>query len=317
MTPQLSVIMPVYNGTRYVREAVESVLACAEPSLELLLADDGSSDDSVAVAQAVAQGDDRLRVLSLPHGGVGKARHAALMAARGEYIANLDSDDVTLPGRFARQVAFLDREPGVVAVGTRMLAIDATGRPLRILIRHFTHESIEANYFALRGGALGNPSVMFRREAAQRVGGYDGSLQSVCEDSDLWLRLGEVGRLANLPDVCVLYRIHGANLSLDTVDTTARRSVLASVVARARARRGLPDDGGAAQPAERAAWERAVDRALMHHFLGRRASSLALLAWATLRHPTAPATHGALRTMLSAPGSVVTTQHRSPVVATA
>lgn len=299
MTPQVSVIMPVYNGARFVRDAVKSVLGSVGPSIELLLADDGSADNSVDAALAAANGDDRMRVLRLPHGGVGRARQAALEAARGPYIANVDSDDMTFPDRFARQVACLERDAGLVAIGTRVLAVDADGRPLRILIKHFAHDEIEASYMALRSGALGNPSAMFRREAAQRVGGYDVSLGSVCEDTDLWLRLGEVGRLANLPDVLVRYRVHGANVSIDGVDKASRHAVLAMVVARARARRGIEGESVPAPPAMDAVWERPVNRALMHHFRGHRASAVAALAWATLRHPTEPATHGAIRTVLS------------------
>src|SRR5829696_8441401 len=97
MSPRVSVVMPAYGAEKFVAEAVSSVLASRYRDLELLLLDDGSSDATVAEATRAAAGDERLRVIALPHGGVAAARNAGLAHARGELIANLDADDTMFP----------------------------------------------------------------------------------------------------------------------------------------------------------------------------------------------------------------------------
>jgi glycosyltransferase involved in cell wall biosynthesis len=311
MTPRLSVIMPVYNGAAYVADAVRSVLASRGPTLELLLVDDGSTDASVAIAEAAADGDARLRVLRIAHAGVGRARQTALLEARGEYVANLDSDDVTMPDRFARQAAFLDAERDHVAVGSRVLAVDEAGKPLRILIRHFTHEEIDSAHLAMHGGALGNPTAMFRRQSALDAGGYIDAFTTVGEDMDFWLRLAEVGRLANLPDVLIRYRMHGANLSLNKTTMEARHEIMRAIVMSARKRRGLPSLDVAAQPAHPAGWERPVDTALLHYFCGRRVAAITAAVAAVAAFPSAPPARSALRTVIAgSPPSAPSTTRR-------
>src|SRR4051812_32841029 len=108
MSPRVSVVMPVYNGERFIAESVRSVLASDLTDLELLVLDDGSTDGSVAAANAAAAGDPRVRIVTLPHGGVAAARNTGLHEARAPLIANLDADDVMFPHRLSRQLAFLD-----------------------------------------------------------------------------------------------------------------------------------------------------------------------------------------------------------------
>ncbi|MBI3791333.1 MAG: glycosyltransferase family 2 protein [Gemmatimonadetes bacterium] len=297
MTPQLSVIMPVYNGAAWVRDAVASVLASPGVELELVLVDDGSTDDSVARARAQAAGDPRLVVLPVPHGGVARARNAGLHAARGALVANLDSDDTTFPERFARQVAFLAAHPDHVAVGTRALIVDGEGRPQRIWGRHFTHEAIDAAHLAAQGTALGNPTAMFRRQSALDAGGYDDALAKVGEDLDFWLRLAEHGRLANLPDVLICYRVHGSNVSIGQSSKEARAEVTQRVVGAALARRRLAAPPAAGAPPAEYAWERPVNEALLRHFRGERRAATAAALLACARFPAETAARAALRTV--------------------
>jgi glycosyltransferase involved in cell wall biosynthesis len=299
MPPRVTVVMPVYNGEKYIAEAVGSVLASRYADFELLVVDDGSTDASIAEATRAAAGDTRLRVVPMSHGGVAAARDAALREARGEFVANLDADDAMFPERLGRQVAFLDRHPDHVAVGARVLVVDALGRPQRVVVRYFTHEEIDAAHLSGLGGAIGNPAAMFRRQAALAVGGFPPTAHATGEDHDFWLRLAEVGRLANLPDVLIRYRIHGANASTGEGKTERRLAVTLDNLRRAFERRGITDrePTKAAAPPLRAA-ERWCDLALCRHFAGDRVGALWRVAVALALNPAAPATRSAVTRIL-------------------
>jgi glycosyltransferase involved in cell wall biosynthesis len=291
--------MPAYDAQRFVAEAVSSVLASTFRDLELLLLDDGSSDGTIDQATRAAGADDRLRVISLPHGGVAAARNAGLAHARGELVANLDADDVMDRERLARQVAFLDAHPECVAVGSRVLAIDTAGRPIRVLIRHFTHEEIDDAHLNGLAGSLGNPAATFRREAALRAGGYSSELRATGEDHDFWLRMAEIGRLANLPEVLTLYRVHDANTSIARTDREQRTAVTLNTLARAFARRGITGrEPVKQQGAPVTGAERMCDAALLRHFSGDRVGALVRGVASFAMRPTAPATRSALATIL-------------------
>ena len=204
-----------------------------------------------------------------------------------------------LPDRLERQLAYLDAHPECVAVGARVLAMDADGTPLRVLIREFTHEEIDGAHLDGRGGALGNPTATFRADAARRIGGYRDELRTTGEDHDFWLRLAEVGRLANLPDVLVRYRMHDRNASLDAADRERRHAVTRDTLARAYERRGIRDRDAAKRPLpppRRA--ERWRDAALLSHFRGQSLRAVAHAVGAALLEPASPSVRYALRAVL-------------------
>jgi glycosyltransferase involved in cell wall biosynthesis len=242
--PWVSVLMPAYNARRYVGEAIESVLAQTWRDFEFLIIDDGSTDDTPGILQRYAAGDGRIRVLTRSNAGVGAALNAGLAEARGELVARMDSDDVCLPERFARQVEFLRQEPECVLVGSRVLLIDPEGAPLFGMDDIPTgHEAIDEMLLQARWSIV-HPAVMMRRDVVRRLGGYDNDLVPV-EDHDLFLRLAEVGRLANLPDVLLRYRKHPMNSVRVLADRRVR--ALTRVMEAAWARRGLT--GRRAMPA--------------------------------------------------------------------
>ncbi len=299
MVPRVSVIMPVYNGERFIAEAVTSVLASEFRDWELLVLDDGSSDASLSVARRVAGTDARVRILELPHGGIGATRTAGLEHARAELIANLDSDDAMFPHRLSQQVRYLDAHPECVAVGSRSVVVDADGRPVGVAGRYFTHEDIDRSLLDGNGGAIGNDTAMIRRKAALSVGGYAPQLQTSGEDHDMWLRLGEVGRLVCLPDVLNRYRIHEANASLGQGSKERRLPVTLDNLARAFARRGIsgrtPEK---ATPVSLSVGEKARDWALTQYYRGnRRAAVIQVLSTAVV-HPRTPGLSSAARTIL-------------------
>ncbi len=205
--PRISVVLPVYNALPYLEEAVASVLGQSFADFELIAIDDGSTDDSLAVLQRLADGDARLRIITRENRGITPTLNEGIAAATGEFIARMDGDDICLPDRFARQVAFLDRHPEVVVVGGRFLVIDPEGRPLVTMAMPPDHTEIDARHMGGRTMALCHPAAMIRRDAALAVGGYCEEYVNA-QDIDFWLRLAEVGRLANLDEVLLKYRQH-------------------------------------------------------------------------------------------------------------
>jgi glycosyltransferase involved in cell wall biosynthesis len=251
MTPILSVLMPVHNAEPYLAEAVESILGQTFADFEFLIVDDGSTDRSRAILERYAARDRRIRLTSRPNTGHSVALNEMLARARGELVARMDADDVALPERFERQVTYLRAHPDVVCIGTAVQMIDRAGRLLGEAHPGMDHAEIQRQAMAGRC-PLNHPSVMMRRASLAAVGGYRPEFQPA-EDLDLWLRLGEVGLLANLPEPLMRYRQHTASFSERHHQVQLERS--AAAVLEACRRRGIPPEEMALQP-----W-RPVDRA--------------------------------------------------------
>lgn len=233
--PRISVLMPVFNAERYVEAAVRSVLSQTFRDFELLIIDDGSTDASPSILRRLAAIDSRIRLSSRPNAGLVATLNELLAAASGDLIARMDADDLCRPERFERQCAFLDANPACVALGSRSLFIDPEGWPIFEFMDRFSHDEIEAGLFKPEIAML-HPTVMLRRGAVCALGGYRADFPHV-EDLDLFLRLGEVGRLANLPDVLLEYRVHLSSVSHQ--HTVAQSQAALRAVDEARCRRGL------------------------------------------------------------------------------
>ncbi|MBE0644480.1 MAG: glycosyltransferase [Bacteroidetes bacterium] len=227
----VSVILPVYNAHRTLREAVESleadVLHAAEPDcVEVIAVNDGSTDGSGEMLDAMARIAPWLRVLHRSHGGIVSALNAGLAAARGTYIARMDADDASLPGRLTHQRAYLDAHPDIGLVGGQVeFGGDhgsARGYALHVdwLNTLSTPEDIMLARFI--ESPFAHPSVMFRRELVERYGGYrDGAFP---EDYELWLRWMDAGvRMARVDAPVLRWNDPPARLSR----TDARYSVAA------------------------------------------------------------------------------------------
>jgi len=257
--PTVSVLMPVYNAEAYLAEAVESILRQTFADFEFLVIDDGSTDRSGAILEGYAAGERRVRLTRRPNTGYTVALNELLGLASGELVARMDADDVALPHRLERQVDYLRAHTDVVCVGTAVHLIDSAGRYLRDGHPGMDHEAIQQR--ALAGDCpLNHPSVMMRRAAVQAVGGYHPEFEPA-EDLDLWLRLGEVGRLASLPEVLMLYRQHVRSFSERHQRLQLERS--AAAVADACRRRGIPQREVAVS-----AWRPTDRRSRMQSYLG-------------------------------------------------
>lgn len=196
-----------YNAQRYIAQTLDSLLAQTMRDFELIVADDGSEDRTFEILKEYEARDARVRPIRIRHGGIVDAANAGLNAARAELIARADSDDLHMPDRLQKQADYLDANPHVVALGSRMQVIEPYGSPVKNTDHKLTHEEIEAGLLSGDGWALPQPAAMLRKSVAMRVGAYRHDYPW-SEDLDLFLRMAEVGRLENLPDVLVKYRIH-------------------------------------------------------------------------------------------------------------
>lgn len=233
--PPLSVLMPVYNAARYVAEATESILNQTFRDFEFVIIDDGSTDGSLDILRRYEQQDARIRLYSRENRGLVATLNEGIGYCRAPLIARMDADDISLPERFDKQVAFMAAHPEVVLCGTAILCIDEKNRHLRALAPPTTHEDIEAAH--LEGSTcICHPSALLRRETVIDLGGYDENAHLI-EDYDLWLRLGEVGVLANLPEMLLRYREHASSVS--TASHMAQVAARQRVLNAAMVRRGL------------------------------------------------------------------------------
>ena len=210
-TPTVSVIMSVYNAERFVAAAVESILCQTYKNFEFLIVDDGSTDRSHMILKRYAAQDSRIRLFRRANAGYAGALNDLLELSKGKFVARMDADDIAQPDRFRLQVDRLQQEPDLVCVGGAHAMIDERGRWLTCLAMPETHEEIQA--LALAGHTpINHPCAMMRRSAVLQVGAYNTAM-SPCEDLDLWLRLSEMGRLANLKEMVLKYRIHPNSVS--------------------------------------------------------------------------------------------------------
>lgn len=243
MATELSVILPVHNARPYIEAAVRSILAQTYRDFELLLIDDGSTDGSGEILEMLARQDPRIRLTRRANRGLVATLNEGLTQARGTLIARMDADDIALPGRLSRQVDYMWRHPECVAVGSQVLFIDAAGRVIAPRSDMRTeHEAIDRALLAGQWPMV-HPTIVLRRGAAEQIGGPQGLAGSyrdflTWEDHDLFLRLAEIGRLANLPEVLLQYRLHLGSVVHQRGGE--RTPVLQQILTQADQRRGLP-----------------------------------------------------------------------------
>jgi len=208
--PVLSVVIPAYNVEHFVGPAIESVLSQDFQDLEVIVVDDGSSDNT---PQRVAEFDDaRVRMISQPNGGLAAARNTGIRAARGRYIALLDGDDVWLPGYARRHVQALEEDPAIGISFSFLAYIDEQGRPTgQVLTTRLRRPSLQQ---LIRRNSINSHAVV-RAECFRQSGPFDERLRS-CEDHEMWVRiLGRTSYRATLiPRVLTGYRVRQASLSM-------------------------------------------------------------------------------------------------------
>lgn len=218
----VSVIIPAYNQGHFLAEAVNSVLAQTYPLFEVIVVDDGSTDNTAVVAQSFT--DPRVRYVYKKNGGLSSARNEGLRHAQGDFISFLDSDDCFLPEKLEILLAALEEHPPVGLVAGQSIPVDEHGRHVG---KRFDTPLPEDPRRLLLGNPLHVGSVLVRRTWQDKAGFFDESLRSY-EDWDMWLRLARAGcPLHYVPQPVALYRFHTAQMTRDGRQmTTATFAVL-------------------------------------------------------------------------------------------
>ncbi len=203
--PAISVILPVFNGERFLAEAVESILGQSFSDFEFIIIDDGSTDRTAEILRGYD--DRRIRLLPNPRNlGLTQTLNIGLEVARGRFIARMDADDIALPDRLARQMAYFDAHPDVVLVGAGNARSGHDARSLAKATRPLS--PAQFRWQLLFWSPILHPSAMFRAALVREHGlRYDDSAKSA-EDYDMWIRMTELGAAARLPGALVLWRRH-------------------------------------------------------------------------------------------------------------
>lgn len=210
--PHVSIVCSAYNAGVTLRATLESALSQDGVTLELIVVNDGSTDGTAQILDGYAAADPRVHVIHKQNEGLTKALIVGCEAARGQYVARLDTDDICLPGRLRKQAALLDLDPELSFVSCWTRSVGPGDEPLYEICR--SPEPNEATR-GLRDSRLGPPhhgSVMFRKDLYKQVGGYRTEFY-FAQDSDLWLRLVEVGKFACVPEFLYQFRVDPASIS--------------------------------------------------------------------------------------------------------
>lgn len=222
--PLVAVLTPAFNAARYLDEAIRSVEAQSYPHWRLIIVDDGSTDDTAAIAARHAAADPRITLLRQPNGGISAARNACLaqVPAAAAYAINFDADDRLVPEALTRLVAYLEAHPAATAVLCGARTIDGTGRVtgVRRTLRFRRRAGLPwplrgsgpipfLNFYCSYGVG---PFALFRAAALRAAGPYDPTL-APSEDADVFCRLALAGEVHQLPDRLYDYRWHATNSS--------------------------------------------------------------------------------------------------------
>lgn len=208
ITPEISIVMPVYNSERYLKQAIESILEQTFKNFEFLIIDDQSTDRSRQIATEYAQKDDRIRVISNSNKkGLVAALNLGIANSRAPWIARFDSDDICLPSRLDAQMTFLKNHPKIKVVGAFFTLFNEDGDIQTI--KHPTHP-LEISYKFTWNTRLGHPTVIFNKEIGIHLGGYP---QMTAEDYAFFSQIAINHRIANVSHSLLKYRVHGYNKS--------------------------------------------------------------------------------------------------------
>lgn len=235
--PAISVIMSVYNGQDYLHAAMDSILNQTFGDFEFVIIDDGSKDRSIEIVQDYAKRDPRIVFEARENKGLPAALNYAARMAKGEYLARMDPDDISLPTRFEKQIAFMREHPDVVNVGSRVILIDPYGVAYSVTDHPLVHEELDRDLLKGIGWAIVHPVAFMRKTALEKAGWYNENYRT-SQDMELWLRMAEIGRLANIAEPLLQYRQHLG--SANFAKAKQQKKFKLKIMTDAYARRGLP-----------------------------------------------------------------------------
>ncbi|MDO8537018.1 MAG: glycosyltransferase, partial [bacterium] len=212
MNPRVSILMTTWNRAGFIGKAIQSVIDQSFAAWELIIIDDGSTDNVADVVKKWQIKEKRIKFIPLSHiGRIAIVSNAGLREALGEYIAILDDDDWWLdPKKLEKQVEFLDKNPDYVGCGGGFIVVDGDGDKKAKILKPQRDESIRK--VALFANPIANSSTLFRRSAVEKLGPYDESMLQFA-DWDFWLKMGTYGKLYNLTEYFFAYRMWEGGMS--------------------------------------------------------------------------------------------------------
>jgi glycosyltransferase involved in cell wall biosynthesis len=226
--PSVSVIMSVYNGARFLHQAIESILSQTFDDFEFIIVNDGSTDETpvilgsyTAPRMVIIENDSNI--------GLARSLNKALAIAQGKYIARQDADDFSMPERLARQVTYLDTHPEVGLLGTGSIWVTEDSQDSEV--RQSFTENAELQQALLADNRFDHSSVMFRRICVEDTGGWYREDFRYTQDYELWLRLSEAWDIANLPEVLYCHRVHDNMVSISHLEEQEKYAALAKSLA--------------------------------------------------------------------------------------
>jgi len=229
--PRVSVIMSVYNDETYLTDAILSILEQTYEDFEFIIINDGSSDDSLRIIQEFANQDPRIIIVTRKNKGLALSLNEAILLAKGEYVARMDSDDIALPDRLKIQFDYMKSNPEIDILGGQGRLIDELGQELRDSIKPISSEDIHK--YLKFASPLIHPTYMVKTSVYRETGGYRNF--KVAQDFDFLLRADEAGyRLGNVPDHVLLYRDNKSGLSANNAMRQMRAGRLLLVLHRYR-----------------------------------------------------------------------------------
>jgi glycosyltransferase involved in cell wall biosynthesis len=226
---KVSVIVPVYNGEKYIREAIDSILNQSYKDFEVIVIDDGSKDNTLSIIKEYA---GKIRWKSQKNKGQASAINEGIKMAKGEYVAYLDADDVCMPQRLEIQVKYLDEHPDVGLVYSSFCQVNSIGKIQRII------KAVPYDHFVLlQKDYIARSAVMHRKKCLDKVGLFDEGITGD-DDWDMWIRISEKFGIGHVERPLVKYRVHGEQISLVRSKKLAyRRYTTMRIVEKACARR--------------------------------------------------------------------------------
>jgi len=226
MIPKVTVLMSVYNSEIWLSQSIESVLNQTFRDFEFLIVNDGSTDDSLTVINRYAKKDPRIRVVNKQNSGLADSLNYGIKYARGEWIARIDADDLSMPQRLEKQMVAASSEKDVALIGSGIKLIDENGVHLKTFLYPSDHNSLQKNLNSAKA-FFAHSSAFYKASVVRRVGGYRGRIYRA-EDHDLWLRLSEIGRVICVSEALVHIRQHKDQISHDQ---NGERQIIDSYVA--------------------------------------------------------------------------------------
>jgi glycosyltransferase involved in cell wall biosynthesis len=209
--PRVTVLMPAYNAVKYIGEAIRSVLAQSFTDFELLIINDGSTDNTKDIVKKFT--DPRIRIIDNEGKGISMALNTGLQAANGFYIARFDADDICMPKRLERQVRFLDVSPDYILIGTDAEYIKENGDHLfDFHCMSYSYDDIIQRIY--QHCPFIHSSVMYRKDEIIKAGGYSLHAHNF-EDYLLWVTLVKAGKCCNLPDALIKVRFNPGSVTID------------------------------------------------------------------------------------------------------